>query len=424
MKYLGLTLTLIGAVAALVNPAFGQSQVHGHDCEAKREVPTQMLGESTYNRLSRIYEDIGDEKYEEAYAALETLAGRRLNDFEQANVAQAMGFVRASQERWDEAIRHLSRAIELDQLPNRQHFEMILQRAQLYNVQERYDEALRELDIWFCVVEDAEAKQQADVWVLKASLHVQNEEFREAVNAIDTAIEMSEDPEESWYQLKLSMHFELEEFHDSVDTLKILIDMNPTRKDYWVQLSSAYMQLEDEGNAMAALRLAYRKGLLDREQEYVQLSSLLQAQGVPRQAAEIFDEGLNREIIQGTRRNWEMVAGSWYEARNMEKALHAYEQAGAVSDDGKLDLQRAFILVNKERWEDALEALDRALEKGGLTETETGNAHLLTGMSHFNRGQFESAEQAFNQAANYGRLQSAAREWLNHIRQARERQAS
>lgn len=407
--------------AGLIAPAaWGQQQ----SCDQEREVSPGTMTEQVYSRLSRIYEDIGEEKYSEAYSQLQSVAERRLSDYERAVIQQAMGFVRASQERWQEAVNHFNEAIRLNQMPNNQHFEMILQVAQLYNIMERYDSALEQLDLWFCLAGEEQAEDVPDIWVLKASLHVQKDEFREAVTAIDRAIDISDEPKESWFQLKLGAHFELEQWSNAVATLKILVGMNPDRKSYWVQMSSAYLQMEQEPEASAALRLAYRQNLLDSQTEFVQLASLLQAQGAPRQAAEILSDGLEQEIVESTRQHWDMLAGAWFEAQELDNALVAYERAGALSDDGALDLQRAFILTNQERWEEVLEATSRALQKGGLSETQSGNAYLLTGMAHFNQNQLDSAEEAFNRAANYGRLQSAAREWLNHIRRARQRQAS
>lgn len=392
-------------------------------CGEEREIQQGLMSEATYNRMNEAFEKIGEERYDEALGDLEKLRKSRLSDFEQANIEQALGFIYAQREQYRRAIEHFSKAIELNKMPNQTHFEMILQVAQLYNAIEEYDKALEQLDFWFCISTE-DAKKQADVWVLKASLHIQKNEFTEALEAIDMALELREDPPESWYRLKLGMLLELERHRPAVDVLKTLIGMSSDRKEYWIQLSGIYMELGEDANAMAAMRLAYRKGLLDKGTEYTQLAGLLQEMESPRQAAEVMQEGLKKGIIESTARNWEMVAGAWYQAREMDEALAAYERAGELSDEGKLDFQRASILVGEERWEEALAAAERALSKGGLTRSQEGNSHLLIGMAHFNLGNLNSAEQAFNRVSKYGKLRSAAREWLNHIEQTRQRLAS
>ncbi|NKI35062.1 tetratricopeptide repeat protein [Wenzhouxiangella sp. XN79A] len=423
------SLTLAAALtaafaASLAAPTAVFAQAEGTvTCGVEREVDPGLLSEPVYRRLNDIFEKFGEDLFAEAYNDLAEMRERRLSDYEKASVEQAMGFAAAQQEDYQRAIRHFNEAIRINSMPNDQHFEMILQVAQLYNAIEQYDEALEQLDLWFCVSTE-DAKKQADVWLLKANLHMQRDEFRQALESIDTAIELREDPPESWYRVKLGMHMELEEWPPAVDVLKILIAMNPDRKAYWIQLSGIQIELDNEEEAMAALRLAWRKGLLDKGSEFIQLAGLLQELDSPRQAASVLQDGLERGIVDATTQNWEMTAGAWYEAREMDQALAAYDRAGELSDSGKIDFQRASILVNREDWDEALAAANRALEKGDLTDSQAGNAHILVGMSHFNLGDYDEAEQAFNRASDYGRLRAAAQEWINHINQTRQRIAS
>ena len=407
--------------AALIFAGSAAAQTVGNTpCGVERDVQAGLLSPDMYERLTDAFELIGEEQYAEAYEELSDLRDRRMTEFETATVEQALGFSAAQLERYPAAIEHLREAIRMDLMPNTQHFEMILQVAQLLHAVEDYDEALRQLDYWFCVSTE-DAQKFAQVWVLKASLHIQQEDYREALAAIDQAIEISEDPQENWYRLKLAMHLELQEFAPAVDTLKILIVFDPNRKDYWLQLAGSYMELENAAEAMATLHLAYRKDLLDRSSEFLQLAGLLQEQNSPRQAAEVLQDGLERGIVEVTSRNWEMVAGAWFEARELEQSLVAYDRAGALSDSGRIDFQRASILTNMEDWPEVIPAATRALEKGGLTDTQTGNAYLLVGMAQFNEGDLTAAEQAFNRARDYSRVRDAANEWLNHISETRNR---
>ncbi|MEE4331446.1 MAG: tetratricopeptide repeat protein [Wenzhouxiangella sp.] len=409
-----LLIALSGSVAA-------QERVQGVECGVEREVSAGALTERTYNRLSDIYEQIGEENYAEAYPALQELLERNeREEYAQAVILQAMGHVRMQQEQPADAIRHFEESLRLNAMPNAQHFEMMLMVAHLYYGEERYQDALDQLDLWFCVVPDDQTNL-VQVWVMKASIHAQIEEFREALAAVDRAIALSDDPKEQWYQLKLGMHLELGEYRPAIDVLKILVQMSPEKKNYWLQMASLHAELGEETESKSVLHLAYRQGLLERQAEFKQLASLLQAQDSPRLAAEVMEDGLERGIIEDNRRHWEMVGGAWYEAREQEKALVAYERAGAQSEDGKIDLQRGHLLVNLERWEEARDAMDRALELGGLSESQTGNAWLLLGMSYSNLGNYDAAMDAFENASQYRRVSSAAREWMNHIRQERNR---
>lgn len=392
-------------------------------CGQQRDVEPGLMTESTYERMSEAFEKIEQEEFSAALEALRALRENRLSDFEKASVAQALGFVMAQREDYEAAIEHFSEAVRLNQLPNQTHFEMILQIARLHNAIEQYDRALEQLDFWFCISTE-DARKVAEVWVLKASLHARKEAYREGLDAIDRAIEIADEPRESWYRLKLGMLLELEDYRRAVAVAKLLVEMAPDRKEYWSQLSGIYMELDEPGNAMAALQLAHRRGLLDRESEYTRLAGLLQQMEAPRLAAEVMQEGLAEGHVEPTAGNWEVTAGAWYQARELDRALDAYEEAGKRSDSGRIDFQRASIMTAEENWEGVLSAAERALDKGGLDRSQEGNAHLLIGMAHFNLNDLDRAEEAFNRASNYGTLASAAIEWLNHVEQTRQRRAS
>jgi len=422
-RFVALLLSF-GLLLSAASPiAVAQTGSETLSCGEEREVEPGLMTEQTYNRMNEAFEMIGEEEYDAAYQELDNLRKARMSDFEKASVEQAMGFITAQREQYDGAIRHFSEAVRLNQLPNQTHFEMILQIAQLYNALEQYDQALDQLDFWFCVSTE-EAKKVAEVWVLKASLHLQKDDYREALSALDQAIEIADEVPESWYRLKLGILLELEEYRLAVDVAKTLIEVDPNRKEYWSQLSGIYMELNENQNAMATLQLAYRRGLLDRGSEFTQLAGLLQQEAAPRLAAEVMQDGLERGFIEQTANNWQMTAGAWYEARELDQSLDAYEQAGNLSDSGKIDFQRASIMTAEENWQGTLEAATRALEKGDLTQSQEGTSNLLIGMAQFNLDNLDQAEQAFKRAANYGTLRSAAREWLNHIEQTRQRLAS
>ena len=141
-------------------------------------------------------------------------------------------------------------------------------------------------------------------------------------------------------------------------------------------------------------------------------------------AAEVLEKGIRDGIVEPTKAHWTMVAETWYSAEEMEKALAAFGEAGAVDPAGDIDLRRGFILVDLENWSGALEALDDALEKGGLGERRTGEAYLLRGMAHFNLGAFDAAGSDWGRAVRYDNTKDAARQWINHLREERQRRAS
>lgn len=416
-----LILFLCFTLWLLIAPVVSVAQTD--ECQVKRDVGTQALDEPTWKRLNAISEDIGNEKYDEAHEALQRLMGRSSRDtYQQAILNQMMAHVEWSRGNFDPALTHFEQAVALDALPDQPHFALMYQIAQLYFMKDRFDEALEKLELWFCKV--PEESVTALAYVLKASIHVQTENWPEVLKAIEKAIAMDENPKENWYTLKLASHYAMEQYPQAAETLEIMIVKWPDVKRNWIQLSQIYYKLKQEERALAVLALAYRKDLLDSGSDLTYLSSLYSNADVPYKAAEVLEKGVRDGIVNASRSNWVMVADSWYAAEEHDRALIAYKEAGQAAEDGNIDLRRAYILVDLERWSDALEALTQALDKGGLDERKIGEAYLLRGMAQFNLGDFDRASADWGRAGRYDRTRDAARQWMNHLREERLRKAS
>lgn len=375
-----------------------------------REVAGGLLSEQTYKKLTKIYEQIGVEQYNEALAGLQEMYSKAgFSDYEKATMDQAMGHVRLSQEKYDEALVHFRKAVASDTMPNHVHFQMMMQIAQILIMNEKFAEGLKALDDWMKVT----PYLTADGFVLKGSALARLEKHREALTAIDKAIEIAAKPKENWYQLKLAMHFELKEFTKCAQVLETLVRMAPDRKNYWTQLSAMYMETNQEQKALAVMSLAHRKGLLDKESEWVQLYQMYGYLNVPYKGAQILQSGIEKGVIPATKKRWEELGNTWYQAKEYDKALEAYAKAAALATDGKVDLQRGYIYVEREKWDDAKQALAAALQKGKLDKP--GDVYIMLGMAEYETGNRSEAMKAFSKAKGYDSSASAAGAWIKHI---------
>lgn len=409
-------MLLLVAVPAL------DAQAQSAKCGQKRNVTTQALDELTWKQLNSIYEDVGEEKYDEAYERLQVILGRAARKpYLQAVVQQGLAQVEWARKNYDAALQHFEKAVELDTLPDQSHFALMYQIAQLYFMKDRYQDALDALDLWFCKVPAEEVTSHA--WVLKASIHAQQKDYAATLEAIDTAIEMDEKPQESWYQLKLASHFELKQFPEAAQTLELMITKWPNKKTYWTQLGQIYSMLKREDKSLAVMALAYRKQMLDTKSDIMFLSGLYANAGVPYKAAEVLEKGITDGIVEGDKRHWTMVGETWYLAEELDKSLAAFKQAGQAASEGDIDLRRGFILVDMEDWTQALEALTAAIDKGGLNDTQSGEAYLLRGMARFNLGQYDAASSDWGKASRFEKTRSAAQQWMNHLQEERRRRA-
>jgi len=414
-------LLLMVCFCALLFISFN-ALAQAEQCGQDREVGAKALDELTYKDLNKVYELVGEEKYNEAYSSLRKMLDRAgKDDYLQAIIYQALAQVEWSRNNFDPALQYFEKAVQLNTLPNQAHFALMYQIAQLYYMKERYDDALNRLDMWFCTA--PQEKITSSAYVLQASIHTNNKDYANALKSIEKAISMDKDPKEQWYQLKLAAHYELEQFPQAAETLELIISRWPEKKTYWVQLTQTYYKLKQDDKALSVLALAYRKKLLDTQSDILFLSSLYSNANVPLKAADVLQKGIESGVVEGTDRHWALVADTWYAAEEMEKALVAYEKAGGAARTGEIDLRRGYILVDLERWTPAREALSSAISKGGLDERKTGEAYLLRGMAEFNLGNFDSASADWGKASKYPKARDAARQWMNHLEEERRRRA-
>jgi len=410
-----LALFLLTATSVLSGNAFAQS----NSCGVERGTTSGALDEPTYKKLNDIYEDVGNELYDVAYDKLKIMINRARGKYLKATLYQMMAQVEWARSNFDSALVNFEEAVALDALPDQIHFSLMYQIAQLYYMKERYEEALAKLDLWMCKVPPEKVTSSA--YVLKASIYAQDEDWKNVIPSIETAISMSDEPKEAWYQLKLASHFELEQYPKAAQTLEIMIQSWPDKKDYWIQLSQIYYKLKKDPEALAVIALAHRRDMLDKQTDIMYLSNLYSNQDVPYKAANALQKGIENSIVEASEKHWTMVADAWYAAEEMEKALIAYEFAGEAADDGEIDLRRAYILVDMERWPEAAEALNAALEKGGINDRKVGEAYVLLGMSHFNLQAYDQASTAWGRAGRYEKSKKPAQQWMVHMREERAR---
>ena len=394
-------ITVLATGVFFSSPLAAQSS-----CGIERSVKPKPLDEQTWKRMNDVYEDIGEENYDLAFQKLTDIVSRaKGGNYLKAIVQQLLGQVEWARENYDQALRGFEQAVAMDALPDATHFSLMYQIAQLYYMKERYNDALESLDVWFCKAPPEKIKASAHI--LKASIYAAKEDWKNVIPSVSTAIELSDEPKESWYLLKLASHFELDDKIAARDTLKVIINYWPDKKVYWLQLSNIYFQLKNDDDALSVVGLAYRKNLLDKQTDYLYISNLYSFREVPFKAAEVLEDGIDKGVVEPSEKHWTMIADAWYASEEMENALAAYEKAGTAALDGEIDLRRGYILIDMERWENAKEALTKAIDKGGLNERKTGEAHLMVGMAEFNMENYDDASAALGKGQPLSKIQES-----------------
>ena len=329
---------------------------------------TPALREQVYSQLSRAQQlaDGGDIQGGLAVLAAVESKLKSMNSYERAMLWNFYGFMHYGQDDITTAISYFSKVVEEDPIPDALLQGTLFSLAQLALGQERYQDSLDYLAKWQQVVG---GEPQAKALVLRAQALYQMKRYDEALPPIVAAIEASDKagqrPDENWYVLARAIYFELDQI-DRVAEVLVQMIKHYNKAEYWVQLAGVYAQLGEDKKQLAVLEAAQVQGYLTKGQDILNLAQAYFVNDVPYKAAVTLAQAIADGKVEANLRNLKLLAQSWVAARETDKAVAALSQAAALSDDGELDAQRAQVLLNAERNDEAMLAAEQALEKGGL----------------------------------------------------------
>jgi tetratricopeptide (TPR) repeat protein len=363
----------------------------------------------TQERYADALDYLFDERFEEAKQELDKFFLKRLNPAEQAMVHQGYAYLAGAEGDREEARRRFQLAIDsggLFEQANEARYKI----ASLYIQDEEWSEASKALEEWF----SQEPDPNAAAYYLLALTYYQQERYADALVPATRAIEITDEPKESWLQLVLGIHLLEKDYESAIPIVEGLIALYPSL-GHFMNLSTVYGALGNYEEAAIPLQLAYEQGLLTEDDHLRRLGQLLLFLNLPYRAAEVLDQGLDEEVIDADSEVLAMLSNSWIAAREYEAAVDPLERAASLSDDGELYVRLAQVHVQRENWDGATGALRKALEKGHLDQT--GDAHLLMGIALYSDKKTSEARRWFASASDFESSAKEARVWLGHIDQ-------
>jgi tetratricopeptide (TPR) repeat protein len=389
------------------------------ESRGNRTKATAAMSQKVFKKLQEAQELAEQKNYSEVHELLDYLRSRRsLSVYETAQVWNYTAYTYYLQERYDEAIDAYQQVLNQGALPDALTQSTLKTLSQLYFVVENYQQALTSINQILAMTEEP----AADVYVLLGQAHFQLKQFKEALQPIRTAIQISRQqgqrPKENWLLLLQVIYYELEDYPRMVAVLKELIQLYPKDR-YLITLAAVYSQLGDTAKQLAITEVLYEKGYLKASHQIMNLANLYMLHGLPFKAGALLEKELAAKRIEESENNLRLLSQAWHQAREYEKAIPPLEQAAASAQAGELYVRLAQSYINLERWNDAVQALQKGLAKGGLRRPDT--AHIMLGMALFNQNKFTQARTVFEKALTDRRSQKIAEEWLSHVESEIER---
>lgn len=408
--------TLLGCLAMAL--AVAATPLHAQDDDDDGEAKT--LDPRVAQDLLGAYEKLENEEYEQALRELNRLMDRRgdnMKDFDKASVLQIRGTAYVNIDDLDNAVEDFTGALALDALPSDQQNQLRFNVAQIFFVNERYEDSLRMFEEWM----KADVEVTHSTYFMIAAAHYNIDQLREALDPINKAIELSDEPQRRYYDLLNALYSRLEMVPERTELMETMVEIWPDDLSYWRQLSSLYAEQEQQMKAFSALETAYVNGLIEDEDDIVLLAQYYSTFDNPHRGGELLESEMQNGNVEETVENLELLSQLWSQAREHRKAIPVLRQAAELSDDGGLSFRLGQALLADENNEDAEEAFETALDKGGLGDGRRAEAWILLGNARFNqagpgdRDQRNAADEAFAQAEKFGSTRRQANDWRKYI---------
>ena len=344
--------------------------------DATRQEPEAKGSPKVQTKLNKLIEaynkalDQEDEaKATAGYTTARTLADEIIangsaNAYDKALAAQIASQAALNTDDEAAAEGYLKQAIDANALGNNQHFQLMLQLAQLQLQKDDYTNGFATLDKYLA---ESKSKRPAD-FAFKGQYLYQADRFAECIPPLKQAIETSTNPEDkvdNWTQILMVCYQEAGQLAEAVKVAEQLAAKSPNDKRAQMNLASIYLNSEQEAKAAAVLEKLRAAGLMTEEKDYRQLYlTYANMEGKEKDVIAVVNEGLQKGIVKPDYQTYLALAQAHYYSEQIPQAIEAWQKAAPLSKDGETYLNLARVLWQEGRIPEAKVAARAALDKG------------------------------------------------------------
>jgi tetratricopeptide (TPR) repeat protein len=380
--------------------------------EAAAQAQSTNIDAQTGKTLNEAIELMNADDYAGAAQKISTLQLDRLSPYERGRVEQILANIAVEQEKYEEAREHLQKAIDSGGLNAVELEQMRYQRAVLYVQEDKWREGAAALEEWFKTA----ASPNSAAYYLLAAAYYQLEDLARALPPAKKAVELMDPakPNESWLGMLSALHLQREEYREAIPVLEQLITAAPDKKLYWAQLSQVYVQIEDYEKGLALMQLANLAGLVTEDSDVRRLADLLLFNDVPYRCGQVLEAGIENKFVTLDEKLYEKLSNCWIAAGELDKSVAPLQRAAELAPSGDTFVRLGELQGQREDWPAAITAIQRGVDKGQLKDP--GNAQLWLGIAHYSQKNYVAAVPFFERARQSAKHRAMADNYLQAIR--------
>ena len=377
------------------------------------------ISQWTYQYLKRIHNYMEMDRFEDAGRELESLANKYYKNersYERALINQLYGQFYLIQGDFASAIPWLEKAIKYGALNLPGEIQTRSNLAAAYFQAAEYSKVIDTL----LKTQQLGMKRGIDLsggnFVMLGMAYYQINNLDNAYKYISKGNDVSAELNEDWLQYEFGLAVKLEKFDDAIEVGQFLIFVNPDKNTYWKQLSGVYYGGNNENESLAGLELAFEKGIMKKEIDYLNLTKYFLYKDLPTKAIKVLNQGFDNEIIKVNKKNLDLLADSYFLSKDRRKGINALIQSLEIESDSKTSYRIARFAFESEDWNMAIKYFDKA--KSEKWNEVPGRIDLLKGIAYYEIDQLANALKHLEYAVEFEESKGAAEGWIQYINQS------
>ncbi|MEX2333111.1 MAG: CDC27 family protein, partial [Pseudohongiella sp.] len=339
-----------------------------------------------------------------------------LNNFEKSTMLNFYTNYYLATDDIENALLTFERILTIEELREEARLRALRALGQLYASEERFQEAIDTLNTW----RELSVEEDANIYLILAQSHYYLENYQAAIplliDHMDMVIAEGGELRKNIYGLLNLMYIELEDYRSALDVTRTMIALFDEAPEYR-NLAAIYGYLEDDDKRLQTLELTYVKGYMDSEAQFLNLAQSLAGIDAPYRGIKILEDGIAKGIVEENEANLRRLTQMYIMASEFEGAVEPAERLTELANDGESWDYLGYIHLMNRDYASAVEAMQTALQRGGLENQ--GEVQLALARALVELDRFDEAEAAARAAQNLG--EDNAQQFLTYIESSKNR---
>ena len=371
-------------------------------------VAQQTVSEKVGKPLKDAQAAIGRKQWDTAQKAIkQAQAVQPRSAYEDYKINELQWYVYLQQGRNAEAAKLLEQQIASGQMPAGERTQRNKTLAQLHFRAGNYAKAVQVANDYLKAVPGDREMQ-----MMVAQGYYQQKNYKGAIAAAQKLAGGGQ-PSEDILQLILRSNYELGDKEGTAKALEQLLRHYPTPETWKSLLKTYFNQAKGDQEKLALYRLSQDVGALEKSSDYFDMAEALIVEGFPAEGRRVIETGVAAKVFTPEEENrvQRTLASAEKELAKQSAATAAAAKSVAAGTSGEEMYQAGRLYFGQGNYPKAVDALRKALAKGGVSDADDANMLLGIALTRTNRN--SDANKAFTQVKD-PKLAEIARVWVLH----------